>query len=221
MGANQNVLRSSIADCRLQIADEAFYVLRSMFYGLDPRRKIERRTSPLPITHYPLGGTSNVGVRPRGYPGSQTSVESDRRDQAGVSLIETVLAILILAFALLSLAQTMALSIRVNANARQGVSTLSLAQMAIENFKNTAGVTRASYDTLANGSQNYLADGAVAEDSDTAAFTVEWTVTSGALTDFSGNPAYKTIKVRSRATKSQYGPAAEITLTTQIARPSS
>jgi len=43
---------SSIADCGLLIADEAFYVLCSTFYVSGSRRRIKRRTSPSRITHY-------------------------------------------------------------------------------------------------------------------------------------------------------------------------
>lgn len=141
------------------------------------------------------------------------------RSESGVTLLETLFAIVILGAALLSLVEALPLAIRMNANARVGVAALSLAQAQAEDLKNTAGAARSVFDPLGNGTQYYKLDGSKSTSSTGATYKITWTVTNGAMTDPSGMPASKIVAIRSLALRSDYGPATDITLTAEIVRP--
>lgn len=142
-------------------------------------------------------------------------------NQAGVTLMETMIAIVVLSVTLLGLVQALPLSIRMNTNARVGVSTLSVAQANVEDLKTVASSNIANFDGMSNGSAKYTTDGVATTDTTNAAYTVTWTIANGGLTDSAGNVLSKIITVQAKSLKAEYGTGPDVTLTSEVVRPPS
>lgn len=144
-----------------------------------------------------------------------------RASESGVTLIETLIAITVLSITLLGLVQALPLSIRMNTNARKGISVLSIAQANVERLKTEASLDLTHFNALANGSAKYTLEGDITTNASLTTYTVQWTITSGGLTDADGNVLSKIITVRAVSSKGEYGPGSDITLIAEVVRPTS
>lgn len=149
-----------------------------------------------------------------------------RSDESGVTLVETMIAILVLSVGLLGLVQVTTASIRINGKSKSHLSNLSTAQKVVEDFKNRLEGDRDLFDALSNGTKKFTLDGEAAATASTEAFVVSWTVenvtdsTGKVMLDKDGMPLIKLITVRAVAKNSGYGAPSSATITAQILRPS-
>lgn len=152
---------------------------------------------------------------------------SKQCQQRGVTLIETLIAVLVLSVGLLGLVHVTTASIRINRSSKSHISNLSTAQKILEDFKNRLEKDRNLFDTISSGTKSFTLDGEVTATASTVAFTVTWTaenVTDSkgqVMLDTDGMPLLKLVTVRAVAQRSAYGGASNATLTAQILRPSS
>ena len=146
-----------------------------------------------------------------------------RTNEAGSSLIETMIAMAFLLIVMLSLAQGMLVSFGMNRNGRNNLQGLAIAQRSIEEVQNKYGRTLTDYNTLAvtpnanaPATTNYTATGEkITGSSASPAFVAAQTVTL----DPAASPAYKLVRISVTPQVRGFGPAQSVILETYVIKP--
>ncbi len=146
-----------------------------------------------------------------------------RTNEAGYSLIETMLAMAFLLIVMLSLAQGMLVSFGMNRNGRNNFQGLAIAQRVIEEVQNKYGRTLSDYNTLTVTATsnppvttNYTSTGETITGSSPApTFVATQTVTVDPATP----PTYKLVRISVTPQVRGFGPAQSVILETYIIKP--
>lgn len=117
-------------------------------------------------------------------------VKTKSRSEAGFTLVEVVIAMLIFTIGILSMAQLMAVTLRMQALGRNQTSAVRLAQDKLDqlmslNFDTSPEVQLTGEDSLNSDVENYF-------DTDVEGFTRRWQIDAGP----DGNPDLRQITIR-------------------------